>query len=266
MSSPYPHGPSKRRPLDEDTSADNLSYPPLGDGYAFKLTPELQASIDAFTTWYTAQHKNRMLQWRPQLGTATLTARFESGKYEVGVSLFQAIVLLQFNDDNSLDVNTLQQRTGIGQLIRLVCQTGQADGSEQSELVRVLQSLAMGRKGTRVLVKKPPGKEVDPTDSFLWNKAFKSERIKFRINQIQQDMSAEESKTTNDQIEVDRTSIVDATMVRIMKSRKQLTLQLLFDAVVSEVSKKFPPDVKEMKKRVESLLVRDVRLSPSASA
>jgi cullin-4 len=79
-------------------------------------------------------------------------------------------------------------------------------------------------------------------------------------------MSAEESKTTNDQIEVDRTSIVDATMVRIMKSRKQLTLQLLFDAVVSEVSKKFPPDVKEMKKRVESLLVRDVRLSPSTLA
>lgn len=116
----------------------------------------------------------------------------------------------------------------------------------------------MGRKGTRVLVKKPPGKEVDPTDHFLWNKAFKSERIKFRINQIQQDMSAEESKTTNDQIEVDRTSIVDATMVRIMKAKKQLTLQLLFDAVVSEVSKKFPPDVKEMKKRVESLLDRDV--------
>jgi cullin-4 len=133
------------------------------------------------------------------------------------------------------------------------------DDPESKELVRVLQSLSMGRKGTRVLVKKPPGKEVNPTDLFVWNKAFKSDRIKFRINQIQQDMSAEESKTTNEQVAVDRVSVLEATMVRVMKGRKKLTLQLLFDAVVSDVSKRFPPDVKEMKKRVESLIERDVR-------
>lgn len=130
---------------------------------------------------------------------------------------------------------------------------------EQKELVRVLQSLSMGRKGTRVLVKKPPGKEVAPTDSFLWNKTFNSDRIKFRINQIQQDLSAEESKKTNEQVAIDRVSVLEATIVRIMKGRKTLTLQLLIDAVVSDVSKRFPPDVKEMKKRVENLIEREVR-------
>jgi len=117
----------------------------------------------------------------------------------------------------------------------------------------------MGRKGTRVLVKKPPGKEVSPTDSFLWNKTFNSDRIKFRINQIQQDLSAEESKKTNEQVAIDRVSVLEATIVRIMKGRKTLTLQLLIDAVVSDVSKRFPPDVKEMKKRVENLIEREVR-------
>jgi len=131
--------------------------------------------------------------------------------------------------------------------------------AEQKELVRVLQSLSMGRKGTRVLVKKPPGKEVSPTDSFLWNKTFNSDRIKFRINQIQQDLSAEESKKTNEQVAIDRVSVLEATIVRIMKGRKTLTLQLLIDAVVSDVSKRFPPDVKEMKKRVENLIEREVR-------
>lgn len=43
-----------------------------------------------------------------------------------------------------------------------------------------------------------------------------------------------------------------------MKSRKKLTLQLLIDGVVSDVSKRFPPDVKEIKKRVESLIEREV--------
>lgn len=60
---------------------------------------------------------------------------------------------------------------------------------ETQELVRTLQSLAMGRKGTRVLLKKPAGKEVNPTDIFAWNKGFSSDRIKFKINQIQQDMT-----------------------------------------------------------------------------
>lgn len=46
----------------------------------------------------------------------TLTARFDSGKYEVGVSLFQAVVLLQFNDDDVLDFKEIKARTGIGGL------------------------------------------------------------------------------------------------------------------------------------------------------
>ncbi|OCF44515.1 hypothetical protein I317_01587 [Kwoniella heveanensis CBS 569] len=217
------------------------AYPLLKDGWNFQLTPSLQSSIDAFTSWYATQHKNRQLSWRFQLATVTLSGRFPSGRYEIGVSLFQAVVLLLFNEEDSLDFAAIKQRTGI----------------ESQELIRTLQSLSMGRKGTRVLLKKPPGKEVNPTDVFAWNKGFSSERIKFKINQIQQDMSAEESKKTNEQVAIDRVSVLEATIVRIMKARKKLSLQLLIDAVVSDVVKRFPPDVKEIKKRVESLIERE---------
>ena len=217
------------------------AYPLLKEGWAFKLTPELQSSIDQFTSWYSTLHKNRQLSWRWQLATVTISARFPSGKYEVGVSLFQAVVMLQFNDEDTLDFKELKARTGI----------------ETSELVRTLQSLALGRRGTRVLLKKPAGKEVGPDDVFAWNKGFNSERIKFRINQIQQDMSAEESKKTNEQVAIDRVSVLEATIVRIMKARKKMTLQHLIDAVVTDVSKRFPPDVKEIKKRMESLIERE---------
>jgi cullin-4 len=103
----------------------------------------------------------------------TLVARFDAGRYEIGVSLFQAVVLGQFNEVDVLDFNEMKARTGI----------------ESAELVRILQSLAMGRKGTRVLIKRPAGKQVDPTDKFAFNKAFTSDKIKFKINQIQQDLS-----------------------------------------------------------------------------
>ncbi|KAE8541615.1 hypothetical protein D1P53_001784 [Cryptococcus gattii VGV] len=217
------------------------AYPLLKDGWNFHLTPSLQSSIDAFTSWYTTQHKNRVLSWRFQLATVTLTARFPSGRYEVGVSLFQAVVLLLFNEVGSLTFAEIKERTGI----------------EKNELIRTLQSLALGRKGTRVLLKKPAGKEVNPADIFVWNKGFTSERIKFKVNQIQQDMSAEESRKTNEQVTLDRVSVLEATIVRIMKARKKVTLQLLIDGVVSDVSKRFPPDVKEIKKRVESLIERE---------
>jgi cullin-4 len=111
-----------------------------------------------------------------------------------------------------------------------------------------------------VLLKKPPGKEIQPTDIFAWNKGFQSDRIKFRINQIQQDMSAEEDRKTNEQIVIDRVSVLEAVIVRIMKARKKLTLQLLIDQVVTDVSKRFPPDVKEIKKRMENLIEREVRV------
>ncbi len=54
----------------------------------------------------------------------------------------------------------------------------------------------MGKKGTRVLIKRPPGKEVAPTDKFAFNKAFTSERMKFKINQIQQDLSVSHDDCT----------------------------------------------------------------------
>ena len=117
-----------------------------------------------------------------------------------------------------------------------------------------------------MLLKKPPGKEVNPTDIFGFNKSFTSDRIKFRINQIQQDMSAEESRKTNEQVAVDRVSVLEATIVRIMKARKKMTLQLLIDAVVTDVNKRFPPDVKEIKKRMESLIEREVGFTTSIRA
>ena len=84
--------------------------------------------------------------------------------------------------------------------------------------------------------------------------------MKFRINQIQTDLSAEESKATNEQVAIDRVSVLEATIVRIMKGKKKMTLQLLIDEVVRDVSKRFPPDVKEIKKRMESLIEREVSL------
>jgi len=60
--------------------------------------------------------------------------------------------------------------------------------AERDELVRTLQSL-YALKVTRVLVKRPPGKDVNPTDTFTWNSGFTRDKVRFKINQLQQDLS-----------------------------------------------------------------------------
>lgn len=92
------------------------AYPLLKDGWSFKLPPQLQSSIDQFAAWYNVQHKNRQLSWRWQLATVTMVARFAGKRYEVGLSLFQAVVLMCFEEDDTLGFVAIQERTGIGML------------------------------------------------------------------------------------------------------------------------------------------------------
>lgn len=93
------------------------------------------------------------------------------GDKDLQVSLFQALVLYQFNDmpddKAELSFDEIKTRTAI----------------ESSELKRTLQSLACGK--TRVLHKNPKGRDVEDADSFAYNSEFKNKLFRIKINQIQ---------------------------------------------------------------------------------
>jgi len=55
--------------------------------------------------------------------------------------------------------------------------------SEDALLRCILQSLACGKK--KVLKKRPPGKDVNDEDVFVFNDAFEDPRAKVHINSIQ---------------------------------------------------------------------------------
>lgn len=60
---------------------------------------ELQS---VFNKFYLQKHTGRKLQWQPTLGHCVLKARFDQGPKDLQVSLFQALVLLLFNDHDTL--------------------------------------------------------------------------------------------------------------------------------------------------------------------
>lgn len=158
---------------------------------------------------------------------------------------------------------------------------------DRPELERVLQSLSMGRDGTRVLrkvdydsptlptspsSKSPIGsnndvnssqkakkqrvrRNVGPHDRFLFNASFTSNQRRIRITNITMKETSEERTKTHATVSKDRLYFIDAACVRIMKARKIIDHRGLIGEVMSQL--KFPASAADIKKRIESLIERE---------
>lgn len=209
------------------------SYPPV----EVRLPVALTRQQDHFTKFYLAKHSGRKLQWQATLGHCVLRAHFTQGNKELQVSLFQALVLLLFNDGDNLSFEDIKTATNI----------------EEGELRRTLQSLACGK--ARVLTKTPRGREVDDADFFAFNADFTNKLFRIKINQIQMKETSEEQKATEERVFQDRQYQIDAAIVRVMKMRKALSHNLLISELYNQL--KFPVKPADLKKRIESLIDRD---------
>ncbi|KAK2464856.1 hypothetical protein APHAL10511_002932 [Amanita phalloides] len=203
------------------------------------LPPRMQADLTAFTTYYKARHAQHVLDWDHALGTASLIARFGLGTKELSVSLYQAVILLLFNETTDISFAEIKAQ------LRM----------DDAELRRTLQSLACGKK--KVLKKVPAGRDVNDGDMFWHNAEFDDPRPKVHINSIQAKVSPEESNRTNLTIESDRKHYLDAAIVRVMKARKELSFEQLKIATIDAVTNHFKPSVEQIKKRIDALVETD---------
>ncbi|KAM3967693.1 cullin 4 [Aphomia sociella] len=202
-----------------------------------RLPAELTRHQDHFSKFYLGKHSGRKLQWQATLGHCVLRANFPQGNKELQVSLFQALVLLLFNDGDNLSFEEIKTATNI----------------EEGELRRTLQSLACGK--ARVLSKAPRGREVRDRDVFGFNTEFTNKLFRIKINQIQMKETSEEQKATEERVFQDRQYQIDAAIVRVMKMRKALSHNLLISELYNQL--KFPVKPADLKKRIESLIDRD---------
>ncbi|KAJ6604271.1 Cullin family-domain-containing protein [Mycena vulgaris] len=203
------------------------------------LAPSMQQQLKAFQDFYSYKHTGRTLHWQHSVATVTLIGRFKAGRKELSVSLYQSAILLLFNDSSELSLTEIFKETNISDpLLRIT-----------------LQSLACGKK--KVLLKIPPGRDIDDGDLFRFNDGFVDPRAKVHINSIQTKVTAEESKQTQTAIDGERGSSLDAAIVRIMKAKKEMAYERLVTATVDAVKGHFIPDVKTIKVRIEKLMEQE---------
>lgn len=132
----------------------------------------MELALRDYNKFYSTKHGNRVLSWAHYLGTATLISQFPKGTKELSVSLYQATVLVLFNEKTSWKAEEIQEATGLN----------------DNDLTLTLQSLALGKK--RVLTKKGSvGRAVEKEDQFIFNEEYTDVKYKVHVNSIQQSES-----------------------------------------------------------------------------
>ncbi|KAF7271640.1 hypothetical protein GWI33_015490 [Rhynchophorus ferrugineus] len=190
-----------------------------------------------FRKYYCFTHNGRKLDWQSNLAHCIVRASFANSVKELQVSLFQTIVLLLFNDHDTLTTSRIQELTKI----------------DPSELKIVLRSLSWGK--TKILIKDFDENAIAPTDSFTFNRNFSDKLFRIKINQLQMKESIEEQKVTEKNILVDRQFQMDAAIVRILKRKRIISHNELVAEVYNVMN--LPVAPQDLKKRIELLIDRE---------
>ncbi|CAG4944832.1 cullin-3-A [Colias croceus] len=219
-------------------------------------------AFEVFRSFYLAKHSGRQLSLQPQLGSADLHATFRGAsgspprspphaapapapaprRHIIQVSTFQMCVLLLFNKRDRLTYEEILNETDI----------------PEKDLVRALQSLAMGKPTQRVLIKHPKTKEIEPPHQFYVNDAFTSKLHRVKIQTVAAKGESEpERRETRNKVDEDRKHEIEAAIVRIMKARKKMAHTLLVAEVTEQLRARFLPSPVVIKKRIEGLIERE---------
>ena len=75
--------------------------------------------LEQFQQFYLQKHSGRVLKWCHSLGHCLLRAKFRHGQKELDVSFHQTLVLLLFNDTDSLSLEDIASATKIGTVFSL---------------------------------------------------------------------------------------------------------------------------------------------------
>jgi len=207
------------------------------------LPSSVKDASNVFTDYYLGNHTGRKLSWQTSGGTAEIRATFgrASSKLLV-VTTYQMCILMLFNENDTLTLQKIRSATQIPDF----------------ELRRHLISLCTPKH--RILIKGSKGKGIsDDDDSFTFNVDYKSNlrRVKIPLVRLKESGKKLAPGELPAGVEKDRSFMVEAAVVRIMKARKTMSHNDLIAEVTKQISVRFNPPPQFIKKRIESLIERE---------
>ena len=201
------------------------------------LPSRLLSLQSLYNQFYTQSIKRRVLSWQASMSHCVLKANFKSSVKDLCVSLHQAVILLLYNSKDSMSFGNILSSINI------------------SEEIAKREILPLTMKKHRILTKTGKSSETSPEDLFTLNQNFASKFRRIVINSLQIKETKQETNETIEKVISERQYIIDAAIVRIMKTRKKLSHNELVSEVFSQLQ--FPLQSSDVKKRIENLIERD---------
>eukprot|EP01101_Sappina_pedata_P005132 TRINITY_DN2298_c0_g1_i2.p1 TRINITY_DN2298_c0_g1~~TRINITY_DN2298_c0_g1_i2.p1 ORF type:complete len:805 (-),score=310.53 TRINITY_DN2298_c0_g1_i2:26-2329(-) len=234
------------------------------DSYKFVLAPEMEVCTRTFEQFYMENHSGKKLTWLHHLSKGEVKTNFNKTsnvRYILQGSGEQLTLMLQFNYTASaadeiqvLTVANLLDRTGIPL----------ANLSTHIRALLRCKALGISPQLADVAVDR-----IEPTHKLALNKNFKlpKGKIKHSLNVAARATEGENKAAglTDPDADVhiqklisdERSHTTQATIVRIMKSRKTLTHPQLVNEVIEQQKGKFKPTVPLVKKSIDILIEKE---------
>jgi cullin-4 len=124
--------------------------------------------------------------------------------------------------------------------------------AEESELAKTIQSLCFGAH--KILVKQPPEQPIGRSDTLSINEHFEAQTFRLKVSSLMAKEPVETNSAISKQVMQNRQYQIDATIVRILKARKELPHEQLCQETQNQLN--FPAGPADIKKRIESLASR----------
>ncbi|KAJ3099328.1 hypothetical protein HDU96_010738 [Phlyctochytrium bullatum] len=214
------------------------SWPLQTTTTTFNIPEELLKTYNRFQGFYQNKHSGRKLNWHWMLSKGELKANYcKANKtgYTYQVSTYQMGILLPFNTSLKYTWEELLNVTGLPQETLV---------SNITALVKSKVLLCDGTMG-------------DNGSKYELNLDFKSKKVRIQLNMPAKSEVKAETDATHKTIEEDRRILIQAAIVRIMKTRKAAKHQTLMSEVVTQLTPRFVPKVQDIKKCIDILLEKE---------
>lgn len=212
------------------------AWPEKADDTSVVPTEEMRQCIQAFELFYSSKHSGRKLRWVYNMGSVEMTTMCFPRKHILVVSAYQCLALMLFNQRREVRFRDVVDATRIN----------------KEECKR--QVLSMTASKHKLLLKDSASKDIEDETVLQVNEQFTHEKVKVVVGLIKKEEKAADSVVPEAPLE--RKHVIDAAIVRIMKSRKRLDHNSLFEEVVRQCTL-FKPQPAQIKVQVEHLIERE---------
>ncbi|KAF9405028.1 hypothetical protein BGZ94_003806 [Podila epigama] len=216
------------------------SWPLQAPTTSFNLPDDVVKTYERFQRFYQDKHSGRKLNWLFQLSKADLKTNYTKGNktgYSFQTSTYQMGILLQYNSGLVYTLEELQTQTNLNMDVL----TGALGILVKAKVLLLDNGENVGDAGSR----------------YELNLDFKSKKIRVNLNLPLKTEQKAETEETHKTIEEDRKLLMQAAIVRIMKTRKVMKHGALMTEVITQLQSRFKPRVPEIKKCIDVLLEKE---------